>query len=268
MKSWFKVIGAFAIIGYVFLLFFIGKELFFHEEITPTITAKNPNLLQLFILMIVVSFIGFFTLILGANRSVDVIYVEETDKDKLGNSKDTNPMGNTPEHVNGQASSTALKKIEDIILSNQFNKKQLLERILRTICNNVQGVVGAIYISKLIEDNRVLEMVVSYAYYNNSNHLPHYEFGQGLIGQVAKNGKEIALSSVPEAYIKVVSGLGGASPNFLFIFPLKNEEEEVLGVVELASFRPFKERERTFLKDVALLLAKEIETNEYYNIRL
>lgn len=267
MKSWYKIIGAIAIIVYIVLLFTVGYQLFIDDTIAPILTQKKPELIRFYIAMIVVSFIGFFTLVLGSNRSVDVIYVKNNTQEGTNQLSSTTQYS-AQEHVNGQASSSALKKIEDIILSNQFNKKQLLERILRTICNNVQAVVGAIYISKLIEDNKILEMVVSYAYYNTNNHLLQYEFGQGLVGQVAKNGKEIALSSVPDAYIKVVSGLGHTSPNHLFIFPLKNEEEEVLGVIELASFKTFKEKEKNFLKDVALLLAKEIETNEYYNLRL
>ncbi len=273
MKSVYKIIGIIAFAIYLLLLVYIGYKLLLDDTLTQKIYTVAPEAAQLFIAMIAVSFLGLLFSLLGANDNVDVIYVKppesgssSTTQNHVQNNHQSNHQGDyVSETLNSSAS---VRIIEEVILSNQFNKKQLLEKLLQKICDQVEAAVGAIYITKLIEETRKLEMVVSYAYYHSQEQVPNYEFGQGLVGQVAKNAKPIILNAVPKGYIEVVSGLGTASPSHLVIFPVKNEEEEVLGVIEIASFRNFNEKDHLFLRDVALLLAKEIETNEYYNLSL
>ncbi len=60
--------------------------------------------------------------------------------------------------------------------------------------------------------------------------------GEGLAGQVIKDGKAISLDNVPASYIKANSGLGASSTVFVYILPLFCEEE-VAGIIEIGSFK-------------------------------
>jgi len=75
---------------------------------------------------------------------------------------------------------------------------------------------------------------------------------------VAKDGRAIKLSQIPEGYMEVVSGLGSAYPHYLMLFPAKNNNQEVKAVIELATFKNIVGQDLIFLEEMALLLAREI----------
>jgi methyl-accepting chemotaxis protein len=65
------------------------------------------------------------------------------------------------------------------------------------------------------------------------------------------------VDDVPDGYVKIVSGLGIASPRYLLIVPVKNQEQ-VLGVMEIATFTPLDENQRRFVEESAQLAASKI----------
>jgi signal transduction histidine kinase/HAMP domain-containing protein len=73
--------------------------------------------------------------------------------------------------------------------------------------------------------------------------------GEGLIGQAALEGRTILVTDLPDGYITIGSGLGEASPRGIMALPVLFEEQ-VLAVIELASFRPFTPVNQTFLEQI------------------
>src|SRR5262249_8719714 len=67
-----------------------------------------------------------------------------------------------------------------------------------------------------------------------------FAVGEGLIGQAALEHKVIALTDLPADYIRVGSGLGDAPATGLLVIPVLFEDQ-LLGVIELASVRSFSE---------------------------
>lgn len=63
------------------------------------------------------------------------------------------------------------------------------------------------------------------------------KFGEGLIGQCAKESRLMHINDLPEQYIHIESGLGDAAPRSLLLIPICFLGE-VLAVVEIASFTP------------------------------
>ncbi|MBC7920095.1 MAG: GAF domain-containing protein [Ferruginibacter sp.] len=134
-----------------------------------------------------------------------------------------------------------------------------LERVLRTLCNQLEACQGALFLTTESEGRWFIDFRAGYAYGLPESGRLRFEFGEGLAGQVAKEGQGVHLSSVPDHYIVVLSGLGKASPNHLIIAPIPGSGElaPVAGVLEIASFRAFTAADEELIRRVAALVATE-----------
>jgi PAS domain S-box-containing protein len=79
------------------------------------------------------------------------------------------------------------------------------------------------------------------------------------VGACAAEKDIIMLTEIPQEYIEITSGLGGTNPNFLLLTPLINEDE-VMGVIEIASLRRFEEHEILFVKEIAKSIATTLHS--------
>ncbi|CAM5529531.1 histidine kinase [Streptomyces purpurascens] len=70
--------------------------------------------------------------------------------------------------------------------------------------------------------------------------------GRGLIAQAAQEKKRILITDVPPDYITINSGLGTARPASIVILPIIFEDQ-VLGVIELASLSKFNDVHLAFI---------------------
>ncbi len=73
--------------------------------------------------------------------------------------------------------------------------------------------------------------------------------GEGLVGMCAVEKSTVYLNDIPDGYLSISSGLGGSDPRSLLIVPLKLEDE-IFGVIEVASFNRFKKHEIEFVERV------------------
>lgn len=123
------------------------------------------------------------------------------------------------------------------------------EKILARLCMKLEASQGIYYTVKKDKHKRYIEMQTSFAFSLPESETLTYEFGEGLAGQVAKEGKKINISNVPEGYIKIISGLGNASPSHLLIYPIMNEGN-VVAVAEIASFREITGKDEKLIAEV------------------
>ncbi len=151
-----------------------------------------------------------------------------------------------------------------------FNKNSLREVInkaktteekwqlgLNQLCDQLNAGQGALYTISTKGDKKHLDLKSGFALVlAEDEKAPSFEFGEGLIGQVAASGKSLYLDELPEGYAtRIESGLGAALPKFLFIFPLK-KENEITGVVEIALFAALSEAERNQADEAGSILAE------------
>jgi putative methionine-R-sulfoxide reductase with GAF domain len=134
---------------------------------------------------------------------------------------------------------------------SQLNRplKDKMKSLLEGLCKELEASVGVAFMSVKIEDRRYLEFTAGYAYHLPDSQLLRFEFGEGLAGQVAKSCRAISIQEVPQDYISIVSGLGKASPKSMIILPII-VGESVVGVIEIASFKPLGDVELSFAKEV------------------
>jgi putative methionine-R-sulfoxide reductase with GAF domain len=159
--------------------------------------------------------------------------------------------------------SAQLNKVSDVIRSNQ-EKQFIFDQLISTIVKALEANQGGLYMltTDEFQQEQYLKLQACYAYGKKKFLEQRLEFGQSLVGQCYLEGEEIYMTDIPNGYTYITSGLGEATPDALFIVPLKFEEQ-VEGVVEVATFGTFDEYQREFLQQ-----AGKIVGNYLYNQRI
>jgi CheY-like chemotaxis protein/signal transduction histidine kinase len=119
--------------------------------------------------------------------------------------------------------------------------------------------VGAIFLSDGDGSEPVLKLASGYAYSNATNFPDRFRLGEGLVGQVAAEKKQLVVKEVPKDYVKVCSGLGDACPDCITITPLIFDEN-VIGVLELGFIRPPSELQMSYLEQIIPSISVNLET--------
>jgi len=141
------------------------------------------------------------------------------------------------------------------ILRQQHSLEEMCFQIISNLIKHIGANQGNIYLAD--HDKRELELKACYAYDRKKFIEQRFEFGEGIIGQVFLEKQSQLLLNVPEDYIKITSGLGEATPNSIVIVPLK-VNEEVQGIIELASFNRFEPYHVEFLERLGENIASSV----------
>ncbi len=154
-----------------------------------------------------------------------------------------------------------LAKFGDILRQNNNNLSKLSDEIIKNLVWYLNASLGGIFV---LNENRetgdkTFDLVAAFAYDRKRILNKSYQFAEGLVGACAAEKDIIMLTEIPQEYIEITSGLGGTNPNFLLLTPLVNEDE-VMGVIEIASLRRFEEHEILFVKEIAKSIATTLHS--------
>lgn len=154
------------------------------------------------------------------------------------------------------------------LLRGSSDSKKLASEVLSLLVKQLNANQAALYILDESKENEPsMEMVGCYAW-NRNRHLNDRVLpNEGLIGQAWVEGARIYLTDIPQEFINITSGLGSANPTAALVLPLRYNEQ-ILGVLEIASFYNFEEFQLEFLERLAETLASSISntrTNERTN---
>lgn len=158
--------------------------------------------------------------------------------------------------ANESRSTITIEGVKNAV-SGATDVKQIFHLGLEAICKQLAAGQGAAYMVK--QDEKYAELLAGYALSVNENSSLRYNFGEGLIGQAAASGQPLYLDELPEGYIKIISGLGSASPRYLFISPVL-KQNSVVGILEIAAFSPISADQKKFIEQSSQLLADKLST--------
>ena len=152
-------------------------------------------------------------------------------------------------------------KFGEILRTNSNDVIKLADEIISNLVKYLKANQGALYIADDHAEGgeATLSMKACYAWDKKKflNHQIHK--GEGLAGQAWQEGDIVYLTEVPQNYIRITSGLGDANPTSVLIVPLK-VNDQIFGVVEMASFNLFQDYEIEFVKKIAESIASTISS--------
>ena len=154
--------------------------------------------------------------------------------------------------------SEGLAKFGAILRENLDNLQKLSENITSNITKYLNAKQSGFFIIKEEKGEKYFEMSAYFAYDRKKFADKKILWGEGLIGACALEKKTIFLTETSHDFVDITSGLGKANPRSIIIVPLKDDEDEVHGVLELASFNIFEEFERDFIEQVAESIASTL----------
>ncbi|MEX2490883.1 MAG: response regulator [Nitrospirales bacterium] len=137
------------------------------------------------------------------------------------------------------------KKLED-----------LANTLMESLTMAVGAQVGVLYISSTFREHRAQRDMETLAWlgasgYQTRDSLPQsFRWGEGLVGQCAKDRNMRILSDIPNDYLRIASALGETQPKHILLLPVLFENT-LVGVIELASINGFSDVHLTFLKQLA-----------------
>lgn len=151
------------------------------------------------------------------------------------------------------------------ILRATGSSAELFDNIIRFIVKYTHSNQGGLFILNDDDANDVhLDLVACYAFERKKFLTKKVAIGNGIVGQCFLERAKIHLTEVPDDYVNITSGLGGTTPRAIMVVPLK-VNEDVFGVLELASFQPYESHEvelvEKFGENIAATVSS-VKTNE------
>lgn len=148
---------------------------------------------------------------------------------------------------------------------NQLNEKligdqsieELAGNTINFLCAYLGAQLGAIYVLNEKEDE--LELNGQYAFASPEKIKEKFKLSEGLIGQAAKEQRQITVSGLTEDQVHITSSVLHVLPDSLLITPFLFEGK-TLGVIEIGRLTAFSETEKEFLSNAIESIAVGINS--------
>ena len=209
----------------------------------------------------VTSLSGFIEAISAGNYTAELTL--EDDGANLGNTLVTmrdKLRVNAEDDRKRNWSNSGLAQVGEILRVSTASTADLYDNIIKFVVKYTKSNQGGLFI--LNEENasdKFLELVSCYAFERKKYLTKKISLGEGLVGQCYLEGEKIYLLEVPQEYITITSGLGGAAPNALLLVPLKINEK-IFGVLELATFGKYENHEVELVEKLTESIASTISS--------
>ncbi|HEX2934847.1 MAG TPA: GAF domain-containing protein [Bacteroidales bacterium] len=152
-----------------------------------------------------------------------------------------------------------IAKFSEILRQDNDKLDLLSYHVISNLVKYMEANQGGIFLVNDTDDTKPFAELVSCYAFNRKKHLEkRVEIGEGLVGRCILEKATIFLSDIPDGYIKITSGMGESNPRNLVLVPLMMNDE-VFGVIEIASFIPFEKYRIEFVEKIAESIASTLK---------
>lgn len=149
-------------------------------------------------------------------------------------------------------------KFVDILRTSENDIAVLGDKIISALVKYTHANQGGLYLlNDENPDNKFLELISLFAFDIKKHEQKVIKPGEGILGQTFLEKESTYLLEIPDEYIRIRSGLGDANPKAILVVPLKMDDQ-VYGVVELASFNEYQPHEITFVEKLGETIASTL----------
>ena len=134
--------------------------------------------------------------------------------------------------------------------------QQLSEPLLRLLIDASGAVAGNIFLAS----GKTLEFVAGYGsdeIRKGNIFSKEFKVGEGLVGEAALAQDIVELTNIPDKYFHIRSSLGDSAPARIVFIPLRFQEQ-LVGLIEVASFGQLKDSARALFRHLAPVFAAGI----------
>ncbi|WP_037261646.1 HAMP domain-containing protein [Kibdelosporangium aridum] len=143
-------------------------------------------------------------------------------------------------------------------ISSLMQGRRDLAVVAELIMDELTPLVSAQFGAFYLADDAELRLIGSYGHPDDTR-ANRFRLGQGLVGQAARVRRTIEVDDMPPDYITVSSGLGETRPTNVIVLPIV-VEDQILGVIELASVHRFTQIHRDFLEQLMETVGVNVNT--------
>lgn len=223
-----------------------------------TLIAASKSLIMERQVVNVANNIGFANEISNGNLNVEYKLVD--DKDELGKSllqmRDNLRLSSEREQEE-KFTTIGITKVGDIVRQYGNDTTLLADEFIKGIVKYAHLNQGGLFLLEGEGHDAYLNLAACYAYDRKKFINKRLEIGEGIVGQCFLEREPVYMTVVPANYIKITSGLGEATPRCIYVVPVQTQDE-IVGVIELASFTEMKEFEKQFINKAAANIASAI----------
>ncbi|WP_051293537.1 response regulator [Pseudoduganella violaceinigra] len=141
-------------------------------------------------------------------------------------------------------------------LQSADSAADLAGRTLAALAPLLQAGYAAFYLYEAEAGS--LSLLAGYALRGKSAAQQHFLLGEGLVGQCAAGRRQIVMRQAPAGYVRIGSALGEAEPASIAIVPVLRNEN-LLGVIELATLEPYGDQAQSLLDGALPVIAMNME---------
>ncbi len=153
-----------------------------------------------------------------------------------------------------------IAKFAEILRHNTSNLNDFAYETILNLTKYIDATIGAVFMVNNDNPNEIyLELMATYAYERRKYEEKVIQLGEGLVGRCAQEAETIYMTELPKGYIRIASGLGDDEPSVLLLVPMKINDE-VHGVIEIASFEPIEEHKIRFVEKIGESFAATISS--------
>jgi CHASE3 domain sensor protein/putative methionine-R-sulfoxide reductase with GAF domain len=122
--------------------------------------------------------------------------------------------------------------------------EELANNTINFLCGYLKAQIGSVYLMNDTEST--LNLSGQYAFSSPENRKDSFKLNEGFIGQAAQEKKQISVTDITEAYIRINSSVLNAKPKMVLITPFLFEGKTV-GVIEIGRLSNFTDIENKFI---------------------